>query len=229
MPNYITNRLIIKADNQVVKKVLEFLKGEPNENGSPTYIDFNKIVPMPDALNIEHGNLGEIGMEYILASSDRYGFSGRKYEDSKRRFLNMNEERKKETLELGKMYLLNIVFFGYPTWYDWRIENWGTKWNASDLKFENGNEVWFTTANSSVEGLMIKLSEKFPDIEFEYTYADEDIGRNTGTGIIKNGISHVVSPRDWSNEGYELAFEMWPEYKNNYQLTDEGYKYKGED
>jgi hypothetical protein len=47
MPNHITNRLIIKADNQKVEKVIKFLKGKPYDNGSLRYIDFNKIVPIP--------------------------------------------------------------------------------------------------------------------------------------------------------------------------------------
>ena len=42
MPNHVTNRLEIKADNETVQKVMNFLKGEKELDGTPCYIDFNK-------------------------------------------------------------------------------------------------------------------------------------------------------------------------------------------
>ena len=32
--------------------------------------------------------------------------------------------------ELGNVYLNNIINYGADSWYDWCINNWGTKWNA---------------------------------------------------------------------------------------------------
>jgi hypothetical protein len=29
---------------------------------------------------------------------------------------------------------LNIEFFGHATWYEWALENWGTKWDISDIE-----------------------------------------------------------------------------------------------
>ena len=29
--------------------------------------------------------------------------------------------------------IANFEKFGYKSWYDWRIDKWGTKWNESDL------------------------------------------------------------------------------------------------
>ena len=44
MPNHVTNRLEIIADNETVQKVMNFLKGVNEEDGTPCHIDFNKIV-----------------------------------------------------------------------------------------------------------------------------------------------------------------------------------------
>ena len=52
MPNYVTNRLEINADSETVQKVMNFLKGESEEDNMPCYIDFNKIIPMPEELLI---------------------------------------------------------------------------------------------------------------------------------------------------------------------------------
>ena len=67
MPNHVTNRLEIKADSETGQKVMNFLKGENEEDGTPCYIDFNRIIPMPEELLIAASSDGELGMEYLAA------------------------------------------------------------------------------------------------------------------------------------------------------------------
>lgn len=67
MPNHVTNRLEIIADNETVQKVMNFLKGVNEEDGTPCHIDFNKIIPMPKELLIEASSSGKLGMEYLTA------------------------------------------------------------------------------------------------------------------------------------------------------------------
>lgn len=228
MPNHITNRLIIKSDEQTIKKVLAFLKGEPYDNGSPRFMDFNKITPIPDELIMDSSSLGEDGMYYLMAKQKRFTHSSQDIEAIKR-FDRLGEDMQEKALKLGRQHLHNIANHGFKDWYDWRIHNWGTKWNAYDQSFEEPNILWFNTAWSGVVELIHKLSEKFPNVEFDYSYADEDTGCNTGRGIIKNGVSEVHSLPSQSNEAYELAFELRPDKKEYYELTDGGYKYKEED
>lgn len=70
-------------------------------------------------------------------------------------------------------------------WYHWRLENWGTKWNAYDASVVsvNGNcaTITFLTAWSTPAQAMIHLSNMFPKAEFEVEYADEDFSYNCGT------------------------------------------------
>jgi len=47
------NRLIILGSDDEVKQVREFLKGEPDYDGSERHIDFNKIIQMPDELYVQ--------------------------------------------------------------------------------------------------------------------------------------------------------------------------------
>lgn len=82
-------------------------------------------------------------------------------------------------------------------WYHWSIENWGTKWNAYEFKTtinDNGCAegpvnvtIQFDTAWSPAMPVLNALSRKYPEIEFGYLYADEDIGSNFGVGSITNG------------------------------------------
>ena len=59
-------------------------------------------------------------------------------------------------------------------WYYWCIDNWGTKWECSELDIEYSDdeilELTFSTAWSPPEGVMNKLKEKYPDLSFTCFY-----------------------------------------------------------
>lgn len=74
--------------------------------------------------------------------------------------------------------------------YDWCIVNWGSKWNSygytADSGFKDG-KLTFLTAWSAPHPILQRLSEMFPDIEFEHEWADEDIGMNCGRYVYYDG------------------------------------------
>ncbi|MFZ5753554.1 MAG: hypothetical protein ACOY3J_04890 [Bacillota bacterium] len=111
-------------------------------------------------------------------------------------------------------------------WYDWSIKNWGTKWNSygyDEHTAENfdGSTVKFLTAWSSVSDLMKKLSSMFPDIRFDYKWADEDFGHNTGKAEYKNGktLTYYI-PAGGSAEALEMAASIL-----DIDLAEAGYLY----
>ena len=59
-------------------------------------------------------------------------------------------------------------------WYDWRLQHWDTKWEASEVEIDYEDSeilrVTFDTAWSPPEGVMTKLREKFPDVSFQCFY-----------------------------------------------------------
>lgn len=64
----------------------------------------------------------------------------------------------------------NIRRYGAATWYDWRLKNWGVKWNAGDIRrSKKDNRVRFETPDGGVENLINKLAQKFPTVTIEYT------------------------------------------------------------
>ena len=225
MPNYVTNRLEINADREAVQNVMNFLKGENYDDGTPCYIDFNNIIPMPKELLIEASSSGELGMQYIIAMQ-RKPFNS--LDDLKViQWVESQEGKaKKEVLQLGRTYLKNREKYGYPTWYEWSIATWGTKWNALHQDFEEPNVLWFDTAWSGVPRLIQKLSEIFPDIEFHYAYADEDLGYNVGRGTVRNGEIDMTFPEGGSNEAFEIVFFVKPGLDEYFELTDEGYRWR---
>jgi hypothetical protein len=73
-------------------------------------------------------------------------------------------------------------------WYDWCLENWGTKWEVNETYEDEEGWVCFETAWSTPEPVIQSLSLKYPTLSFEVEYADEDLGINCGRFIIKDGL-----------------------------------------
>jgi hypothetical protein len=126
-----------------------------------------------------------------------------------------NPDRFNNDVELGKKYLNNISKYGHTTWYEWHCSNWGTKWNACEVEWVNDNQVEFETAWSFCFPIVEKLSQLFPDVAIEFSYADEDSGSNTGTGTIKNGEEiDCEYPDTGDNRAYEIYLSLHPEYED---------------
>lgn len=118
-----------------------------------------------------------------------------------------------------------------PNWWNtWNIANWGTKWNGYEYQTEVFGCYLFDTAWNGVPELMLKLSSQNPEIEFEYTYADEDSGYNVGKFIFKNGeVLTANEPQGGTKEAYDIYFELNPDRKKDYELVGETYEYIGEE
>lgn len=96
-------------------------------------------------------------------------------------------------------------------WYEWRRENWGTKWEANDLEiddnWENGYEVIrFSTAWSPAEPVIDKLAKDFPKLSFEWKFNEES---NAYWG-------HIFYEKGKRTEVFEGEFNTCAEYKMFY-------------
>ena len=74
--------------------------------------------------------------------------------ESEEIFLRQRTDIRRDEWELGKAAWRNIRDFGAPTWYDWCISNWGTKWNAygyseDTIDYHDGDTLYFQTAWSA--------------------------------------------------------------------------------
>lgn len=110
-------------------------------------------------------------------------------------------------------------------WYNWNIENWGTKWGAYSFKREAINVFYFETAWSSVPLIVSAISKAFPEVTIIYKWADEDSGYNCGVATYKNGLLKEVKPDGGSIEAYDIYFDLHPESRNDYKLVGDTYEY----
>lgn len=109
------------------------------------------------------------------------------------------------TLSYDRMQELKAQ--GIPNWYDWNIENWGTKWNAYNIS-STDEYIRFDTAWSTPDKVIEALSEKFPDVEIRVKYADEDLGYNCGTYTCLNGVTNFWNPEKGSDAAYNFAAQV---------------------
>jgi len=59
-------------------------------------------------------------------------------------------------------------------WYDWRLQNWDTKWDAYDVVVTDDDpdcaEIEFNTAWSPPEAICHALREQYPDVDISWFY-----------------------------------------------------------
>ena len=246
MPNWVCNHLIIRGNNAV--EVMNSLLSENSESENGYDVDFNKIIPMPEDLKIESGSVtrdcAKLYVNAMLEGCDAYKKYAALYVQAFGKDLAMSEDEQIKTMEYvmlhkdyekncpmfqtkadayayGKKALDNYEKYGAKDWYDWSIQNWGTKWNALDTIVNDPGEanVYFHTAWSAPLPFLDALSQKYPELTFDYEFADEDIGYNTGKMTIRDGeILEGGFLEDASKEAYETYFALWggeDEYRFN--------------
>jgi hypothetical protein len=132
MPNWCSNSLIIKGNNDELRRFVELSK-----NGDIP-LSFNKTVPMPQEL------------EGTTAPQDK------------------------------------------PNWYDWAVDNWGTKWDLdesteiTEMLEHDFVQYQFDTAWAPPELWLKTVSNIFPTLEFSLKY--NELGMELhGTIYFKNG------------------------------------------
>ena len=59
-------------------------------------------------------------------------------------------------------------------WYDWRVNHWGTKWDAYDVVVTDDDpesvEIEFNTAWSPPEAICNQIREDYPDVSVSWFY-----------------------------------------------------------
>jgi hypothetical protein len=118
MPNHCTNQLYCEDGD--FNSIIEQFKSI--DHTGETFLDFEKIIPIPDDLRIESSP----------GTKDK---------------------------ELKKKYKSNSKKHGFETWYDFCVNQWGTKWNSYDCTFNDAG-MCFLTAWSPPQGIIKELAKR---------------------------------------------------------------------
>ena len=101
--------------------------------------------------------------------------------------------------------------YGVDNWYEWCVQNWGTKWNANSEMIVHNNvdsiKYIFDTAWAPPIPWIMKLIEKYPNFNINLEY--EEPMMNFGGKIeFNNGELNVLE--------YELSEYIWENCDKNY-------------
>ncbi len=118
--------------------------------------------------------------------------------------------------------------------YDWCWENWSTKWNASDVCWEDSSDelcVTFETAWSPPAKVIAALAEKFPELNMTLSYTEEGMAfygkdRASNGEYVRDCIekdSHEYQVGDY------LQVKFYDEDEDDYVDFYATYVSKGED
>lgn len=219
MPNYYQNKLTLLHDSKErIEEVFAAIRTKDRD-----VIDFNAIIPRPERLNIDNDGMAEMAMLWMINRAMPHNLDECALNIAKR-FEEGSEEIKAELLERARERFRNIIDYGYPDFYRWSIDHWGTKWNSINgysKMHRDGNTIYFETANGYCFPVIEELSRKFPDVGFSYAAADEDIGSNTIKGVFNNGEFQGLQEHR-TPAAYDIAFELYPEEKKDFHQRIDG-------
>ena len=125
MPNHVINRLEFECSEERLKELLSAICYDNNaetETVGIGTIDFNKIIPMPESLDIECGSRTDRGIDLYLTSINPFVayFGDKKMEND--RFLALNERLNAQRFFIRHNAYLTLEEIEKHTKYDSREE-----------------------------------------------------------------------------------------------------------
>ena len=195
MPNNCLGTVTLYASEGRIKEVLSAIRGNDNYEDNP--FDFDKIIPMPEEIKVttkgnedlayiaficdgkrltieEFLERSKSSEENIMLCDEitRYLWNETKDERISRIFDRYLQEwdsgNANKMLDEGILLVSNIRNYGAPTWYEWCVENWGTKWNSCDT-YISGDSLCFWTAWSPCLPVIEAMSKMFPGLSLHIT------------------------------------------------------------
>jgi hypothetical protein len=185
------HRVKTKGAESQIQKLIDnhFCEYDVGPDFKEKGLNFETIIPSPEIVRkTVSGSSSNLGASLlrILSGENLYDKKydqkisrqeGEKPRAAIRRFFRENPEFKK----FGRLQLQCLEETGFPDWYGWNVQHWGTKWNAIDGKIvsistaEGISELEFilSTAWSAAEPIWYKLGQLFPELSFRFIFFDE--------------------------------------------------------
>ena len=149
MPNHCFNKVSIYGSNDTEETREQIAKLKDIFEDEKIFTHF---IPEPDWPNMP-----------LLSSDNHYGT---KYGN--------DGELPQKVEDPFQRYVFKSTDITDQRWYDWRLQNWDTKWDAYDVSVDDDDpdqlEVSFNTAWSPPEAICHAMREQYPDLSVSWFY-----------------------------------------------------------
>ena len=236
MPNNVTNEIKFYGQPEDIRDVRALIKGHDGDEECRSAIDFDRLIPMPESLNIEAGSTTRDAISlYLTMSNPDMPYHDRKTIDCKRlkailarlgdgvaftttysATLSEDEIKQISTyqsvddlMKLGETAVDNLMKYGAVSWYDWRWAHWGTKWNAYEQVDSDDDTIQFDTAWSMPEPILRKLAEicNEHNVRFDGQWINEDWRADSGS-FESDGDALYVYPDETEEQARERCKDL---------------------
>lgn len=219
----IINHITFGSDDASLAVFRSMLHGVQRAAHPLGSIDFNKLIPTPQELAIEHSDRTAAGLRlyraFMKESADLMKaalFAGKDERSARDAEFRAKwgdvEQQDQEIWVLGEQAHKNIMKYDCPTWYEWRNLNWGTASNATEFADldEGGDTMAFTTGGTAVPKLVQAMSARFPEQEITYIWADGDTRQHLGRMVFKDGAAIEVDiPQEPGALAQAMSAGVW--------------------
>jgi hypothetical protein len=128
---------------------------------------------------------------------------------------------KTEKSDFSLSQLFPIPELNKKNWYDWCVENWGTKWDLSSVDIDDQDDVVFVncqTAWGSPLEAFHKISKDYPNLSFTITYDEQGINI-FGVAEFQDGMNSDSTSEYDKQFGVKINFLMEQSFIKNEIIT----------
>lgn len=216
MPNWCENTTFVYGKTEDVKEFVDpvFEAMHKDENGNVSFMDVH--VPCPEELVNHSASVFDLDnpVNPIWKTFVNDGTWTKEF----------YEEQCTRALAEAAISKSNVEKYGFPSWYEWRIHHWGTKWGDchTNISLRVINEktsevtIQYDTAWSPIDSGFIKLSEMFPKLIFTTYYREPGMGfqgvyQVANGEVIMDQSGDIIPTADDYEYMMDCADETWVE------------------
>ena len=157
MPNWCMNEVTVTGDEMDLIRFRNLVKSEAES------FSFQSVIPMPDELMGTNSPVTIMTEEEIAEHKEKEKINPIPLP------FNFNPMTQEQSDRLTEQY-------GTNNWYDWAYDNWGTKWDTSDVERKDSIEsvdYIFQTAWCPPEPIYEHLVALFPNLYINWYYRED--------------------------------------------------------
>lgn len=219
----ITNHITFGSDDASLA-AFRFMLHQVQAEGQPLgSIDFNKLIPMPQELDMRAGFVTHLGLaQYMTFVAESAAIARATLFTPEAECTpivaghlakwDAVEKKDPEAWALGEKAFQNLKKYGCPTWVEWAGLNWGTRDNAFNCAALNSasDAMVFQTTHTAVPKIVAALSKMFPAQEVAYSWADGNTRQHLGRMVFKGGEAVEVDiPQEPAALAQAMSAGIW--------------------